>query len=75
MNAIIFQEPPFLQKTWDDIKKQERLTGFIPDLVLKVTSRLRVPYDLRLVSYGGYGVKKHDGNWTGMLGEIISGVR
>lgn len=29
---------------------------------------------LKLVSEGGYGTKKEDGTWNGMLGEIINGV-
>ena len=48
--------------------------GFIPDLVAKISQKLGVSYRLQLVSNGGYGVPKTNGEWNGMIGEVISGV-
>ena len=48
--------------------------GFIPDLVAKLAKELKMPYHLRLVSEGGYGVRQEDGTFNGLLGEVISGV-
>jgi len=48
-----------------------RYYGFIPDLVLALSKRLRFNYEMYTVP-GGYGQLKNNSNeWTGMIGEVM----
>jgi len=48
--------------------------GFIPDFMRRLAALLGFYYEIRLVSDGKYGSVMEDGNWNGMIGELIRGV-
>ena len=49
-NQLLLQEPPFLQRTYDNSSVEGRLEGFIVDLVDKLAERMRMPYRLQVNS-------------------------
>ena len=56
-----------------------RYEGYCVDLAAEIAKKLRkggMPfnYELRLVKDGQYGVKKADGTWSGMIGELTRRV-
>ena len=52
----------------------DRFEGFAVDLIAEVASMLEFEYDIYLVHDGKFGSKMDDGNWNGMIGELLSGV-
>ena len=71
----LFQEPPFVYASYNNDTGASILTGFIPDLVSRLALHMGRSYRLQLVSYGGYGVRRHDESWSGMIGEVIRQVK
>lgn len=70
--SLVLQEEPFV------IQKQggsAQFDGFIPDLLKKIEPLLNVTFDIKHVGDFKYGSKQKDGNWTGMIGEIVQGVK
>ena len=43
------------------------------DLLNKLKEEMNVEFDLQVVTDGKYG-KEENGEWTGMIGEIVKGV-
>lgn len=48
--------------------------GFIVDLMDDLAAYANFKYKIRTVQDGMFGSKREDGNWTGMIGEIVSKV-
>lgn len=46
--------------------------GFIVDLMDDLAAYANFKYKIRTVQDGMFGSKREDGNWTGMIGEIVS---
>ena len=53
----------------------DRYEGFAVDLIAEVAKMLHFDYDIYLVHDGKFGSKLPDGNWNGMIGELLAGVR
>ena len=52
----------------------DRFEGFAVDLIAEVAKMLNFDYDIYLVHDGKFGSKLADGNWNGMVGELLAGV-
>ena len=52
----------------------DRFEGFAVDLIAEVAKMLNFDYDIYLVHDGKFGSKMADGNWNGMIGELLAGV-
>jgi len=52
----------------------DRYEGFCADLAALLADKLQVSYRLRPVRDGKYGAKMPDGNWNGMVGELMRKV-
>jgi len=57
----------------------QRYQGYCVDLAEEIAKKLRknnIPfnYELKLVEDGEYGARQNDGTWSGMIGELTSGV-
>lgn len=59
-------EKPFAMKTESDA-----LEGYAIDLLTELAQSLGINYTLHIVKDGKYGSKDQEGNWNGMVGEII----
>ena len=72
----LFQEKPFCMYKRDHKVRagNDRFEGFAVDLIAEVAAMLEFEYDIYLVHDGKFGSKMDDGNWDGMIGELLSGV-
>lgn len=59
-------EQPFAMRT-----DSGELEGYCVDLLSELSQALSFNYTLHVVKDGRYGAKDQDGNWNGMVGEII----
>ena len=70
------QEKPFCMYKRDHKVRagNDRFEGFAVDLIAEVAKMLNFDYDIYLVHDGKFGSKLADGNWNGMVGELLAGV-
>jgi len=79
------QSAPYLTKRKPKHDENEvfegnkRYEGYCVDLAEEIANKLRkdnpsFEYDLRIVKDDKYGVKKGDGTWSGMIGELTRKV-
>ena len=69
--------PPYLfEKTDVDVNTTGRdlYEGLVWDLMKLVTDEMGTDFDIKIVDDGKYGTEADDGSWTGMVGEVASGV-
>jgi len=68
---VLLQSDPYLMKKHDGT-----YYGYCVDLLDLLTKALKIPfnYELRLVRDGKYGAREPNGNWNGMIGELIEEV-
>jgi hypothetical protein len=52
----------------------DRFEGFAVDLIYEVAKMLEFDYEIYLVNDGKFGNKLSNGEWNGMIGELLSGV-
>ena len=45
------------------------------DLLSHIARELGFTYEMYLVPDGNFGKRKEDGEWNGMIGEVLKGVR
>lgn len=55
-------------------KGNDRFQGFAVDLIHEVAKMLGFQYEIHLVADGNFGSKQEDGEWNGMIGELLAGV-
>ncbi|XP_029989528.1 probable glutamate receptor [Sphaeramia orbicularis] len=53
--------------------KDSQLEGFCMDLLSEVAKKVGFKYQVHLVKDGNYGRQDDNGNWNGMIGEIVRG--
>jgi len=58
------------------VKQGGEYYGYCVDFMEHLTKALTIPfqYELRLVGDGKYGAKEANGQWNGMIGELINKV-
>jgi len=72
----VWQEPPYVMKKKDKPVTNADFKGYIPDLLEKLASQpgCDCSFTLKLVEDGKYGVQGRNGQWNGMIGEVVHGV-
>ncbi|XP_077981885.1 putative glutamate receptor [Glandiceps talaboti] len=70
--TTIVDEPFFLVVDENNIGNS-RYEGYIVDLTGQLANKLSFDYEFSLVKDGQYGSLSRDGNWSGMVGELING--
>ena len=58
-----------------DPKPTEKFVGYIPDLIARLSQMLNFEYELKHVKDGKYGSIGANGNWTGLIGEVLAKVK
>ena len=56
------------------LKGNSRFEGFIPDMMDELATRLQFSYDLYLVPDGNFGSLMDNGEWNGMIQQVLNGV-
>ena len=77
MCASVWQEPPYLTTKKANPTSNEDFEGYIPDLLELLANQTNCDcnFTLKLVKDGKYGVQGTDLRWSGMIGEVVRGVR
>ncbi|OCT70563.1 glutamate receptor KA2 S homeolog isoform X1 [Xenopus laevis] len=65
LTVTTIMEQPFSMKT------ESGMEGFCIDLLSELSQSLGFNYTIREVKDGRYGAKDQDGNWNGMVGEVL----
>ena len=52
----------------------QRYEGYVVDLADKITEKTGMRYELHVVADGKYGTKDENGNWNGMVRELLAKV-
>ncbi|GAA6221985.1 glutamate receptor U1 [Lates japonicus] len=55
------------------VSKGTQLEGFCMDLLSEVAKKVGFKYRVQLVKDGSYGRQDDNGNWNGMIGEVVRG--
>ncbi|CAN9512063.1 unnamed protein product [Ophioblennius macclurei] len=55
------------------MSKGSQLEGFCMDLLSDIASKLGFKYKVQLVKDASYGRQDENGNWNGMIGEVVRG--
>lgn len=58
----------------DTTGHQRAYTGYLADLIHKLSQVATFDYVIEPVSDGSFGFQQADGSWDGIIGELISGV-
>ena len=72
-NLLLFQEPPFVIR--NSTGNKTLFTGYAIDTFDIVARRLGLQYTLYEVQDNQYGTLNPDGTWSGIMGELVTGVR
>ncbi|TNN84005.1 Glutamate receptor U1 [Liparis tanakae] len=56
------------------MSKGSQMEGFCMDLLSEVAKKLGFKFKVQLVKDASYGRQDEDGNWNGMIGEVVRGV-
>lgn len=71
--AVIPSRPFVIVSNDDDEDGTPEFSGFCVDLLQELSTMLGFKYELHVSYDGAYGVLKEDGQWSGMIGELIDG--
>ncbi|CAG7820788.1 unnamed protein product [Allacma fusca] len=72
--TTIIEEPFMMLKTGENgevLEGNDKYIGFCKDLADKISTMLGITYEIRTVKDGHYGADNHNGEWDGMVGELI----
>ena len=73
---MTFQESPWtmLKKDHHLYTGNERYEGFVLDMMDEISAMLKFTYELYEVPDGNFGSELPNGEWNGMMGQVMSGV-
>lgn len=52
----------------------DKFEGYLADILRQVAVSLRLDYEICLSTDGKYGEQNADGQWNGIIGEVVRGV-
>ena len=64
-----------LKKDGAFLTGNDRFEGYLADMLSRLSVGLDFDYEIRLSRDGKYGDQDELGNWDGMIGEVLRGVR
>ena len=69
-----FQEAPFVVRSENVSNPDVPFHGFLVDLMEEISYILNFTYIMYESPDGNYGLRNEDGEWNGMMHELITGV-
>ena len=63
-----------LKETSQQLQGNDRFEGFCIDLIDEIAQILKFNYTFHIVKDGSYGSKNDDGEWNGMVRELLDHV-
>ncbi|XP_078325983.1 glutamate receptor 1-like isoform X4 [Crassostrea virginica] len=75
VSVVMILEKPFTMMKRDYMQRlgNDRFEGFAVDLITEVAKMLDFNFEIYLVHDGKFGQKKENGEWNGMIGELLAG--
>ncbi|XP_061165234.1 glutamate receptor 2-like isoform X1 [Saccostrea echinata] len=75
VSVVMILEKPFTMRKRDYKQRlgNDRFEGFAVDLITEVAKMLDFNFEIYLVHDGKFGTKMENGEWNGMIGELLSG--
>lgn len=75
VSVVMILEKPFTMQKRDYMQRlgNDRFEGFAVDLITEVAKMLDFNFEIYLVHDGKFGTKKENGEWNGMIGELLAG--
>ncbi|XP_077981295.1 glutamate receptor 2-like [Glandiceps talaboti] len=73
LRITTIEGPPFLYLEDDEVTGGQKYEGYIPELVSLLADKIGFHYELSLVPDAKYGSEHAEGNWTGMIGQLVNG--
>ncbi|VDI04092.1 Hypothetical predicted protein, partial [Mytilus galloprovincialis] len=72
---VMIEEKPFTmhKKDHEKYSGNERFEGYSVDLITEIANMLHFEFEIYLVHDGKFGTKEKNGEWNGMLGELLKG--
>ncbi|XP_055893399.1 glutamate receptor ionotropic, kainate 2-like isoform X1 [Biomphalaria glabrata] len=73
--VVMIEEKPFTSLKRDHmlLKGNNRFEGFAVELIADIAEMLDFEYEIYLVNDGKFGNKLPNGEWNGMIGELLAG--
>ena len=63
-----------MRRSGSGLTGNELYEGYIPDLLVKIFSKLNRVYEIHVVADNKYGSEQSNGKWDGMIGEVMDNV-
>jgi len=63
-----------LRENSDELEGNDRYEGYVADIASEVAAGVGIDYIIKPVKDEKYGSEDEEGNWNGMIGELIRGV-
>ena len=58
----------------NDTNSTDRFVGFCMDILRDLAGRLHFTYEIEIVKDATFGKKNKDGEWNGIIGELVARV-
>ncbi|CAL1539084.1 unnamed protein product [Lymnaea stagnalis] len=73
--VVMIEEKPFTMLKRDHmlLRGNNRFEGFAVELIKDISKMLEFDYEIYLVNDGKFGNKMANGEWNGMIGELLAG--
>lgn len=62
------------KRDYEKYSGNDRFEGYSVDLIHEVAKMLDFNFEIYLVHDGNFGTKMQNGQWNGMIGELLKGV-
>lgn len=63
-----------MNKEWSKLNEKEKFKGFCIDLLAEIAEICKINFTIYLVADGKYGLPGENGQWNGLVRELIEGV-
>jgi len=76
LRVTVVQNKPWIMLKEDSSNRvgNDRYEGFLVDLLEKLAGMYNINFELQEQSDGRYGARDESGNWSGMIGSVVSGA-
>jgi len=76
ITLLHLQDEPYMmmKENAASLTGNDRFEGYLADILRLVASSLRFDYEICLSTDGNYGEQNADGQWNGIIGEVVRGV-
>lgn len=72
---VVFQEEPFVMVSENVLGKPKKYQGFSIDVLDALSNYLGFKYEIYVAPDHKYGSLQPEGQWNGLMGELVSKVR